>query len=42
MSAFGKFFKVTTFGESHATGSEKLILAVGAIIEGFPSNFKLD
>lgn len=34
-SSFGTIFKLTTFGESHG-------LAIGGIIEGFPSNFELD
>jgi len=34
MSSINKIFKITTFGESHAS-------AVGVIIENFPPNFKL-
>ena len=35
MSYFGSHLRLTTFGESHCPG-------VGGILEGFPSNFKLD
>ncbi|CAD8078196.1 unnamed protein product [Paramecium sonneborni] len=35
MSTFGQKYRVTTFGESHSKG-------VGCIIDGFPSNFKID
>ncbi|MFN5311741.1 MAG: chorismate synthase [Flavobacteriales bacterium] len=34
-SSYGQIFKLTTFGESHG-------VAIGGIIEGFPSNFALD
>ncbi|MES2589687.1 MAG: chorismate synthase [Bacteroidota bacterium] len=34
-SSYGKLFKLTTFGESHG-------VAIGGIIDGFPSNFELD
>lgn len=34
-SSYGQIFKLTTFGESHG-------IAIGGIIEGFPSNFPLD
>ena len=34
-SSYGQIFKLTTFGESHG-------VAIGGIIEGFPSNFSLD
>jgi chorismate synthase len=34
-SSYGKLFNITTFGESHGT-------ALGGIIDGFPSNFKID
>ena len=33
-SSFGKFFKLTTWGESHGEG-------IGCVIEGVPSNIKL-
>ncbi len=35
MSHYGTLLRLTTFGESHCMG-------VGGILEGFPSNFKLD
>ncbi len=35
MSSFGTLLRLTTFGESHSK-------AVGGILEGFPSRFKLD
>ncbi|CAD8159561.1 unnamed protein product [Paramecium pentaurelia] len=35
MSTFGQKYRVTTFGESHSKG-------VGCVIDGFPSNFKID
>ena len=35
MSSFGKIFKIMTFGESHAK-------SVGVVIDGFPSNFKIN
>ncbi|RHY95528.1 hypothetical protein DYB37_007109 [Aphanomyces astaci] len=35
MSTFGRFFRVTTFGESHCKG-------VGAIIDGVPPGLELD
>ena len=35
MSSFGKYFKITTFGESHCP-------SVGVVIDAPPSNFKLD
>lgn len=35
MSSFGKLYRTTTFGESHSP-------AVGCIIEGFPSKFKIN
>lgn len=34
-STFGTIFKLTTFGESHGS-------AIGGIIDGVPSNFKID
>ncbi|MFA6923963.1 MAG: chorismate synthase [Bacteroidales bacterium] len=34
-NTFGKIFKLTTFGESHGA-------AVGGVVDGCPSNFKLD
>jgi len=34
-SSYGQIFKLTTFGESHG-------VAIGGIIEGFPSNFPID
>ena len=34
-SSFGKIFKVTTWGESHGE-------ALGCVVEGIPSNIKLD
>ena len=34
-NTFGKIFKLTTFGESHG-------VAVGGVVDGCPSNFKLD
>ena len=34
-SSYGQIFKLTTFGESHG-------VAIGGIIEGFPSNFSID
>lgn len=34
-SSFGKFITLTTFGESHGE-------VIGGILDGFPSNFKLD
>lgn len=34
MSSFGKVYRITTFGESHCN-------SVGAIIDGFPSNFAI-
>lgn len=34
-SSYGQVFKLTTFGESHG-------VAIGGIIEGFPSNFSID
>ncbi len=41
MSSFGRVYRVTTFGESHGK-CNILIIAVGVIIDGFPSNFILD
>lgn len=35
MSIFGNKFRISTFGESHSK-------SVGCIIDGFPSNFKID
>lgn len=35
MSIFGHKFRITTFGESHSK-------AVGCVLDGFPSNFKID
>lgn len=35
MSTFGKFFRVTTFGESHCK-------AVGCVVDGVPPRMKLD
>lgn len=35
MSSIGRIYKVTTYGESHG-------LTIGAIVENFPSNFKID
>lgn len=35
MSSFGRYFKVTTFGESHCP-------SVGVVIDAPPSNFRLD
>ena len=35
MNSFGKKLRVTTFGESHGT-------ALGGVIDGFPSGFKID
>ena len=35
MSQFGNILRLTTFGESHSK-------AVGGILEGFPSQFKLN
>jgi chorismate synthase len=34
-SSIGKLFRLTTFGESHG-------VAIGGVIDGIPSNFKLD
>ena len=34
-SSYGQIFKLTTFGESHG-------VAIGGVIEGFPSNFSID
>lgn len=34
-NSFGQIFRLTTFGESHGE-------AIGGVIEGFPSNFKID
>ena len=34
-SSIGTIFKLTTFGESHG-------IAIGGVIDGVPSNFKLD
>ena len=34
-SSYGQIYKLTTFGESHG-------VAIGGIIEGFPSNFNID
>ena len=34
MSVFGKIYKITTFGESHAK-------SVGVVIEGIPPKMKL-
>ncbi|OYT10793.1 MAG: chorismate synthase [Bacteroidetes bacterium 4572_112] len=34
-NSFGTIYKITTFGESHGK-------AIGGIIDGFPSNFKID
>jgi len=34
-SSYGQIFKLTTFGESHG-------VAIGGVIEGFPSNFPID
>ncbi len=34
-SSYGKIFKLTTFGESHG-------VAIGGIIEGYPSNVEID
>jgi chorismate synthase len=34
-SSYGQIFKLTTYGESHG-------VAIGGIIEGFPSNFPID
>lgn len=34
-SSYGQIYKLTTFGESHG-------VAIGGIIEGFPSNFPID
>ena len=35
MSTFGRIIRLTTFGESHC-------IAVGGVLEGFPSNFELN
>ena len=35
MNTFGRFFRLTTFGESHG-------LAIGGIIDGCPAGIKLD
>ena len=35
MNTFGHILRLTTFGESHGK-------AVGGIIDGFPSGFKID
>lgn len=35
MNSFGQKLRITTFGESHGP-------AIGAVIDGFPSNFKID
>jgi chorismate synthase len=34
-SSYGQIYKLTTFGESHG-------VAIGGVIEGFPSNFPID
>ncbi len=34
-SSYGQIFKLTTFGESHG-------IAIGGVIDGFPSNFEID
>jgi chorismate synthase len=34
-SSYGQIYRLTTFGESHG-------LAIGGVIEGFPSNFPID
>ena len=34
-NTFGKFLTLTTFGESHG-------IAVGGVLDGFPSNIKID
>jgi chorismate synthase len=34
-SSFGTLFRITTFGESHG-------IAIGGVIDGFPSGFKVD
>lgn len=42
MSLFGRYYRVFTFGQSHARGIFLQHTATGCVIEGFPSNFKLD
>lgn len=50
MSSFGRLFRVTTFGESHSKGCNKVkapkiskfgLVGVGCIVEGVPSKFKV-
>ena len=41
MSSIGTLYRSTTFGESHGK-CNFLTLAVGVIVENFPSNFKID
>jgi len=52
MSTFGRVYRVTTFGESHSAGGERVIKmlfvnichalkGVGCTIEGFPSGLNI-